>query len=273
MIKNIVFATTLLIFFISCFGPTNPNQYTGQSDDTREQIEDSLELAASYAAQDMIGPSVTPDGETKMVLARSMDDSADDPAIWINPNNPSQSLIYGTNKKGGLAVYDLAGAEIAYYPTGKINNVDVLYNFPLGTDTVSLLGCSNRTNQAVDLYKIDPTNGRLQEVGAGTLKVDPSLIDDIYGFCFAYSLDTSKQYAFINGKNGLLQQFELVVKNKGVHLELVRSIQFDSQTEGMVADSDYGFIYVGEEDRGIWKLGIAPEQGTKKKPACNERYQ
>src|SRR4051812_16482465 len=39
-------------------------------------------------------------------------DAADDPAIWINPADPSQSTIIGTDKKGCLAVYDLAGKQL-----------------------------------------------------------------------------------------------------------------------------------------------------------------
>ena len=36
-------------------------------------------------------------------------DAADDPAIWVNEANPGASRIFGTDKQGGLAVYDLAG--------------------------------------------------------------------------------------------------------------------------------------------------------------------
>lgn len=59
-------------------------------------------------------------------------DAADDPAIWINPSDPSQSTILGTDKLGGLAVYSLAGAQLQYRPDGEINNIDLRYNFPLG---------------------------------------------------------------------------------------------------------------------------------------------
>ena len=62
------------------------------------------------------GPgSVKPVAETAPVPHSG--DAADDPAIWVNPANPSASRIFDTDKQGGLAVYDLAGKELQYLPT------------------------------------------------------------------------------------------------------------------------------------------------------------
>src|SRR5687767_4381516 len=58
------------------------------------------------------------------------DDAADDPAIWIHPTSPELSLILGTDKQGGLYVYNLDGSERAVIARdSKPNNVDVLYGF------------------------------------------------------------------------------------------------------------------------------------------------
>jgi hypothetical protein len=51
-------------------------------------------------------------------------DAADDPAVWVHPSDPARSTIIGTDKKGGIAVYDLEGKELQYRPEAKINNVD-----------------------------------------------------------------------------------------------------------------------------------------------------
>src|SRR5262245_31952618 len=45
-------------------------------------------------------------------------DAADDPAIWVHPTDPAKSVILGTDKRGGLALYDLAGRQIQYLPGG-----------------------------------------------------------------------------------------------------------------------------------------------------------
>ncbi|MDI5980842.1 phytase, partial [Amycolatopsis magusensis] len=36
---------------------------------------------------------------------------ADDPAIWVDRADPARSLVLGTLKEGGLAVFDLRGRE------------------------------------------------------------------------------------------------------------------------------------------------------------------
>lgn len=61
-------------------------------------------------------------------------DSADDAKVWVHPTDPSRSVIIGTDKhdtESGLAVYDLTGRQIFFARDGKMNNVDVRYNFPL----------------------------------------------------------------------------------------------------------------------------------------------
>ena len=43
--------------------------------------------------------------ETDEVL--SAGDAADDPAIWISPNDENQSLIVATDERAGLCSFDL----------------------------------------------------------------------------------------------------------------------------------------------------------------------
>src|SRR5690242_11645788 len=54
----------------------------------------------------------------------------DDPAIWVNPQDPAQSLIVATVKRprphGGLAVYTLDGKLVEMEPgLDRPNNVDI----------------------------------------------------------------------------------------------------------------------------------------------------
>jgi 3-phytase len=266
-IKSILLFSIVVLcgsfFFASC-KPTPKNTDKKQEQLTEEDLEareDSIELANAYAAQAKIEQALYPSVETALIKAGAEEDAADDPAIWVNPADPSKSLIYGSNKQGGLAVYKLEGEEIAYYPLGKINNVDVLYNHPLGDSIVSLVGCSNRTDQSIDIMKINPSDGSLKDVAAHALKVDATLIDDVYGFCFAKL--GGRAYAIVNGKNGVMQQFEMINLKETIDLKLVRQVEFDGQTEGMVADNELGYLYVGEENRGVWKLHINPADTTK----------
>ncbi|TXF90822.1 phytase [Neolewinella aurantiaca] len=257
MMSRIVPFFLLLQLFLSCGNELPPEPPITVDAATTEAREDSLALVAAYAGQDLIEPSVTALVETASARATSLEDAADDPAIWRHPADPAKSLIYGSNKTGGMAVYDLSGAEVDYYPIGKINNIDILTGVQSGDSTITLLGCSNRSDQSIDLFSVNPETGKLTDVAVDALKVDSTEIDDIYGFCLGRS--GAEVYAIANGKNGRMQQFKLVETDGKYALELVRDISFASQTEGMVADSELGWLYVGEEARGVWKLPLDPK--------------
>ncbi len=64
-------------------------------------------------------------------------DAADDPALWLHPFHPEQSLLLGTDKQGGLHVYNLDGSQRQLVGRGcHPNNVDVLCGFLLGGQVV-----------------------------------------------------------------------------------------------------------------------------------------
>ena len=260
--NNLLYIITFLLLFISCKeAEVKSSEDIDYATGILEAREDSLALEFAYNGQSRIERSLFPSVETQPIQAESTEDAADDPAIWIHPKDPSKSLVFGSNKKGGLAVYDLNGKEVGYYPLGEVNNVDILKDFSIGDSEITVLGCSNRTDQSVDLFQINEETGELTDIADGLLGVDTSLIDDIYGFCFAFDRENQKPYCVINGKNGLVQQFEMIYVRGKIQLEIRRSIQFESQTEGMVADSELGHLYVGEEGGGIWKIPIDVSKG------------
>jgi 3-phytase len=49
-----------------------------------------------------------------------------------------------------------------------------------------------------------------------------------------------------------------------VTTKLVRDMNFDSQTEGCVADDRDGALYVNEEDVGLWRMSAEPDGGDAK---------
>ena len=247
------YLSLLLLLTLACTAP-HPSEAVDAS--VTEAREDSLALAAAYAGQARIERSVTAAVETAVARATNLEDAADDPAIWIHPTDPARSLVFGSNKTSGLAAYNLAGEEVAYYEIGNVNNVDILPGVLLGGERITLLGASNRTHQAVDLYRVDEETGALTNVADGILAVDSAKVDDIYGFCLARAGE--RVYAIANGKNGMLQQYELEERGGSFRLRLVREHRFPSQTEGMVADNELGWLYVGEEAAGIWKLPLEP---------------
>jgi 3-phytase len=202
--------------------------------------------------------SVDPKDETDAVAVG--DDAADDPAIWVHPTNKSKSRIIATNKGGGLIVYDLDGNQLFSYTTGKMNNIDVRYNFPLGGTKVDIAAATNRTTNTIDIYSIDKTTGELTNI-SGTPIVSNAA--EVYGFALYHSLRSGKFYALLTGKDGEFEQYELTHNGAGkINGTLVRSFTTTTQSEGLVADDEYGYLYLAEEDVAIWKYNAEPNGGT-----------
>ncbi len=186
---------------------------------------------------------------------------ADDVAIWIHPTDTSRSTIIGAVKtsSSSLRVYNLAGQELQRIATSEVNNVDLRYNFPLGSESATIVVGSRRSNNSIAIYKVDPQNGLLQDVAARNISTGMS----IYGAAMYVSPVTGKYYAFVSSEAGQIQQWELFATAAGkVDARQVRSFNVGSQSEGLVADDVLGQLYVGEEDAGIWKYSAEPGGGT-----------
>ncbi len=186
-------------------------------------------------------------------------DAADDAAVWIHPSDPEQSVIIGTDKQGGIAVYDLAGTELSYRPDGNMNNVDLRYNFRLAGASVALAAASDRTHNSLALYRVDPTTRGLVDVAARVITMSP----EPYGLCMYRSAATGVYYVFTNDSSGAVRQWELFDAGAGrVDARQVRTFDVGGQTEGCVADDEAGTLFVGEEDVAIWKYGAEPGAGS-----------
>ena len=240
--KYVILYSAFLFFSLSAFLHCVQNE------------EANLEKTANYR--------IRADIETEPVSAKQNDDAADDPAIWINFDDPNKSLIVGTNKKAGLNLYDLNGNEVFFIDEGRVNNVDVRYGFDLNGTIVDIIGSSNRSNNSLALHILDGEKQELIPVHARTIK---SQVDEVYGFCFYHSHISGNYYAFINGKDGQIEQWQLfATPGNKIDAELIRTLRVDSQPEGMVADDEMGILYTGEEGRGVWRFKAEPDRGDKK---------
>jgi 3-phytase len=210
-----------------------------------------LALCALPAGAEPLALSVPASVETGATAG-----DADDPAIWVNPSAPEQSLILGTDKEAGLFVFGLDGVERAFLPDGKLNNVDVR-PFLLDGSPVGLAGASRRDDDTLAFYVID-ANGVRQAEPFSHPVLDPAVpgLKDIYGFAMAQ--DGSGTYALVNFKSGHVLQYRITETGGKLDLTLARHWRVATQPEGMVADDQAGHIYVGEEDRGIWRFPLDP---------------
>jgi len=194
--------------------------------------------------------------ETKPMPRNVDEDAADDPAIWINFRQPDSSRIIGTDKKGGIAVYDLSGNELFYYNAGELNNVDLRYGFPVVSGSADIIAASNRTDLSVNLFRVN-SDGSLSVVHKQHLM--SQLADEVYGLCMYHSILSGIFYVFVNNKFGVVEQWELFAEGDSISGKIVRNLKLNSQVEGMVADDEAGLLYVGEEDTGIWKFHADPD--------------
>jgi 3-phytase len=184
-------------------------------------------------------------------------DAADDPAIWVDPDDPSRSVIIGTDKLGGLAVYDLEGKELQYLADGKMDNVDLRDGFKLGGKSVPLVTASNRSDNTIAIYKLNTSTRKLEN--AASRKITTV---NAYGCCMYRSDKTGKFYYFVTAKSGEAEQWELFAAGDKVDAKKVRTLKASSTVEGCVADDELGFFYLAEEAVGIWKFGAEPDSGT-----------
>ncbi|MGL4465752.1 MAG: phytase [Planctomycetia bacterium] len=191
---------------------------------------------------------ITPKVETEAVETEG--DAADDPAVWVDRNNPAESRVLGTDKKRGIAVFDLEGKVVQFLADGQMNNIDVKYDFPLAGKNVDIAMAAERKKNVLALYKYDAAAKKWVEAAARPIKID----FDVYGTCLYKSRTDQKYYAFVNSKKGQIEQWELFDAEGKIDARKVRSLKVDTQTEGCVADDELGVLYIGEEARGVWKF-------------------
>jgi 3-phytase len=183
-------------------------------------------------------------------------DAADDPAVWVHPSRPSESLIVGTDKRAGLNLYDAQGRLLQAVPDGKMNNVDLREGFRLGGRNVVLVTASDRSHGTIAIYVLDTDARRLVNVADGP---QPANLSDPYGQCMYVSRRTGRSYVFISDPDGLVRQWELIATPEGrVRSRVVRDLRFSSQTEGCIADDETGRLFVAEEDVGLWRVSAEP---------------
>jgi 3-phytase len=204
--------------------------------------------------------TVAPAVETEPVTTYG--DAADDPAIWVHPDDPALSLIIGTNKESGLEVYDLDGKRLQHLPDGRMNNVDVREGFRYRGSRIALVAATNRTTKAIALYRMNAATRRLEAIESGDMSTD---MRDPYGLCLYRDRRRDRMFVLINdADSGLLRQWRLEERSGRVVATKVRDIEVGSQAEGCVVDDELGHLYVGEEDVAIWKYGADPRTGSRR---------
>lgn len=211
----------------------------------------SLSLLLSCAVQlpqppeNAIGIAAT--AETQAVT--TLDDAADDPAIWTNAENAGLSRVIGTDKDFGVEVYSLRGEKLQSIAAGRTNNIDLRY-MPRGSRWSAVAAASNRSRNSISLFLIDEQGELLwltdSEIATG--------LTEPYGLCM-FANEVGLQ-VFVNDTDGRYQQWLLDLsgaEGQRPHIAgtLLREFAVPSQPEGCVADDEHQRLFVGVEDEGV----------------------
>lgn len=202
-------------------------------------------LAGPLYANDLI-PAVPALRETPPVGAPLGEDAADDPAIYRN--RQGQIRVLGTNKKGGLFVYDIDGRIVEERPGGRPNNVDV-YRLTSGK-SFALTG--DRADNAIAVWEINPDTGALS---AAPIRRVPSGFAEVYGICAGTDRVSGASVIVATSTAGDVGVWD------GATFEKLGGFTLGSISEGCVLDAQTGAVYVAQEDVGIWRFAWRAPNG------------
>jgi 3-phytase len=229
---------------------------------TRTGIVRLCLAAALFSAMIGTAPTIAQSPvPSRLVLRATGSSDQDDMTFWLHPTDLSQSTIIASDKAADrLFVYDLNGATLQVVPAGEPGNIDIRYGFSLAGQSVDIVAFNERNTNKIRVYKVDPVTRLLQAADNGSINSGSN-----YGFSLYKSPVSGKFYAFTGPPDTTrVVQFELIDNGNGQIAGVGPLRQFPAltQVEGMVADDETGFIYIGEEAGGIWKFGAEPGAPT-----------
>ncbi len=195
---------------------------------------------------------------------------ADDPAIWIHPDDAALSVVIGTDKVGNYVyVWDMNGLELQRVSVSSTpNNGDVRYGMEVGGAPVDIYVVGADNPSRVVVFKINPGTRTLSDITTAG-GIPTSQVKEPYGVCLYRRAGDGAMYVFVNsngGVKGTLNQYQLLDDGAGkVRGVFVRSFGGDvngEHSEGMVADDALGYVYISQEDCCVHKFHANPNMGN-----------
>ena len=215
-------------------------------------------------------PEIAPD----VISEKSLHDT-DDPAIWINYEDPAKSIVFGTDKDtdGAIYAYNLKG-EIIENKTirglKRPNNVDIRHGFKVNDSlTLDIMAFTERERKQIRIFSV-PDMRPLDNGGFPVFKdeTNPEMRLPM-GISLYKSPKDDALYVIVGRKNGpkdgYLYQYKIDYVNEKVVLTLVRKFGKYSgkkEIEAIAVDDAFGHIYYSDETFGIRKYYAEPEMGN-----------
>ena len=193
----------------------------------------------------------------------------DDPAIWINPDDPLKSLIIGTDKDtdGALYVFDLDGKVIEGKTVRNLkrpNNVDVEYGLMLKGKPVDIAVATEREANKIRVFSLPdmkPIDNGGIEVFAGDAERAPM------GIALYKRQKDGAIYAIVSRKSGptegYLGQYLLQDDGrggvKGTKVRAFGQYSGKKEIESVAVDDKLGYVYYSDEQMCVRKYHADPD--------------
>ena len=215
-------------------------------------------------------PAIAPD-----IITEKTPNDTDDPAIWINPDDASKSIVFGTDKEtnGGIYAFDLNGKIIEEKSIKNIqrpNNVDLEYGFQLNDSVaVDVIAFTEREKQQIRLFSV-PDMKPLDGGGFPVFEDESNMEQRLaMGISLYKSPKDSSVYAIVGRKTGpsgtYLYQYKFESDSTGVSAQLVRkfgSFTGGKEIEAIAVDNEMGYVYYSDEGECVKKYYAEPSMGN-----------
>jgi len=211
--------------------------------------------------------SQLPGALTPVVVSEKTAVDSDDPAIWIHPDDPAQSLILGTDKGGSIFVFDLDGKiipEKTVTGMGRMNNIDVAYGFPLGGEKIDIALATDRNKNQIRAYRLPEMtaidNGGIEAFEGETerramgLAIYTRPSDDAFFAIVSRKFGPSGaylwQYLLEDAGDGTI---------KATKVRAFGEFVGGKEIEAIAVDNELGYVYYSDETAGVHKYHADPD--------------
>jgi len=253
MTSSLSAIVVLAVVLTACGTPATPP----------EELSDSAESPPIVFAEGALTP---------IVITEEVKYDTDDPAIWIHPTDPSQSLIVGTDKNpedGALYVFDLDGKilpEKTVRPLLRVNNVDIEYGLRLGGEMVDFAVTTERGANKIRVYSL-PDMKEIDNGGIDVFTGEEGRRAMPMGISLYKRPSDGTIYAIVGRKSGpaegYLWQYKLEDDGNGnVIGTKVREFGAYSglnEIEAIAVDDPLGYVYYSDEGSGVRKYHADPD--------------
>jgi len=212
-----------------------------------------------------------------LIITVPVEEDSDDPAIWLHPTAPSQSLILGTVKgnPGALYVYDLNGKIIAEKVVKNLpgpNNVDVEYGLMLNGAAIDIAVTALQEGNQLRVFQLP----EMRAIDGGGLPVfagESKQRARPMGIALYRRPGDHALFALVSRKSGptagYLWQYRLQEGEAG-KVTAIKVREFGKwsgrgEIEALAVDDTPGFVYYSDEQYGIHKYHADPDAANANK--------